>query len=369
MMAVRKWFLGILLGVIAAPALAQDTTAIQPWTCPVGFEGQALHVYNWTTYVAEDTISNFEQLCGVTVTYDTYDGLDTLVTALQGGNPGYDIAVPTDYTIPDLISEGLLEPLDLSKIKNFVANVSADLTHPWYDPDNHYTVPYQWGTIGIGYDHNKVGQDVNSWNQLFQYQGPVAWLDDRRSMFGIALKMLGFDPNSSSPDEVNAAKQFLIDNGKNLHEIAPDDGQEKLVRGEDDMVIEYSGDIFQKIDECSSDPSCKADYRYVIPQEGAIIWVDNVVIPKGAPNIALAHAFIDYLLDAQVGADISNYTSYATPNQKAIDMILIDEDLFNNLAIYPSDEVRKNLFSIKPDPSTDQLYDTAWNELKTALGK
>jgi spermidine/putrescine transport system substrate-binding protein len=366
-MTARKWLLGLLLGCMTLPVMAQDTT-VQPWTCPTGFEGQTLHVYNWTTYVAEDTISNFERLCSIQVTYDTYDGMETLLTALQDGNPGYDIAMPSDYVIPDLIDGELLESLDLSQIPNF-ANVSPDLTNPWYDPENQYTVPYQWGTIGIGYDRNKVGEDVTSWNQLFQYRGPVAWLDDKLSMFGIALQMLGFDPNSSSTEEVNAAKQFLIDNGKNLNEIAPDDGQEKLVRGEDDMVIEYSGDIFQKIDECSSDPNCQADYRYVIPQEGAIVWIDNVVIPKDAPNVALAHAFIDYLLDAQVGADISNYTSYATPNQRSLDMSLIDEDLFNNSAIYPSGEVRKNLFSIKPDPSTDQLYDDAWNALKTALGK
>lgn len=367
-MAARKWLLGLLLGCITLPALAQDTTMVQPWTCPTGFDGESLHVYNWTTYVAEDTISNFERLCRVQVTYDTYDGMETLLTALEDGNPGYDIAIPSDYVIPDLVGGELLEPLNLNQIPNF-ANISPDLTNPWYDPDNQYTVPYQWGTIGIGYDRNKVGEDVTSWNQLFQYRGPVAWLDDKLSMMGIALKMQGLDPNSSTAADVEAAKQFLIDNGKNMNEIAPDDGQEKLVRGEDDMVIEYSGDIFQKIDECASDPTCEADYQYVIPQEGAIVWIDNVVIPKDAPNVALAHAFIDYLLDAQVGADISNYTSYATPNQQSLNLSLIDEDLFNNAAIYPSDAVRVNLFSIRPDPSTEQLYDDAWNELKTVLGK
>jgi spermidine/putrescine transport system substrate-binding protein len=368
-MAVRSYLLGLMLGIIIVPGvMAQDATSVEPWTCPVGFEGQTLRVYNWTTYVAEDTISNFEQLCGVTVTYNTYDSAETLVQVLEDGADRFDIAVPSDYVIPDLVEANLLEPLDLNQIPNF-ANISPDLTKPWYDPDNAYSVPYQWGTIGIGYDRNKVGQDVTSWNQLFQYSGPVAWLDDLRAMLGISLNMLGYDPNSVNPDEVNAARDFLIDNGANLTTIAADDGQEKLVRGEDDMVIEYSGDIFQKIDECSSDPNCKADYRYVIPQEGAIIWVDNVVIPRGTQNFALAHAFIDYILDAQVGADISNYTSYATPNQTSIDLSLIDEDLINNLAIYPSEAVRQNLFSIKPDPSTDQLYDDAWNALKSALGK
>jgi spermidine/putrescine transport system substrate-binding protein len=369
---VRKFITFVLLGCLALPVMAQDTsqesTSPQPWMCPSGFDGQTLHVYNWTTYVAEDTISNFEKLCAVTVTYDTYDGMDALTEALGNGNPDFDIVVPSDYVIPDLINAGLLIPIDLGKIQNF-QNVSFDLMNPWYDPGNRYTVPYQWGTIGIGYNHNKTGVDVTSWQQLFQYQGNVAWLEDKRSMLGIALKLLGFDPNSSKADEVNAAKQFLIDNSKNMNAIAPDDGQERLVRGEDDMVIEYSGDIFQKIDECSSDPNCKADYRYSVPQEGTIIWTDNVAIPKGAKNIPLAHAFIDYLLDPQVGADISNYTSYATPDQQSIDMKLIDEDLLNNTAIYPSEDVRKNLFKIQPDPTTESLYDNAWNEIKTALGK
>src|SRR5262249_42290433 len=145
------------------------------------------------------------------------------------GNTDYDIVVPTDYAIPDLISSGLLEPLDQSKIPN-LSNASSDLLNPWYDPGNHYTVPYQWGTIGIGYDHNKVGQDVTSWYQMFNYSGHVAWLEDGRSMLGIALKLLGFDPNSSKPDEVNAAAKLLEDNGKNVTVIAADDGQERLVR-------------------------------------------------------------------------------------------------------------------------------------------
>src|SRR5262249_40230186 len=156
------------------------------WTCPDGFQGQTLNVYNWTTYVAEDTIGNFEKLCGVKVVYDTYESNDALLARVKDGNPGYDVAVPTDYEVANMISLVLLEPLDQSKIQN-LTNVSDSLKSPWYDPGNKYSIPYQWGTVGIGYNTDKVGKEVTSWQDMFNYSGPVAWLDDDRAMMGIAL--------------------------------------------------------------------------------------------------------------------------------------------------------------------------------------
>lgn len=357
---------------VRAQDATPDATAaadLKPWTCPDGFQGQKLSVFNWTTYIAEDTVSNFEKLCGVTVTYDTFDSNDSLIARLRQGNPGYDIVVPTDYIIPTMISENLLEKLDQSKIPN-MKNISPDLANPGYDPGNEYTVPYEWGTIGVGYDYNKVGEEITSWNQVWNYtKGPVEWLEDKRAMLGIALKNLGLDPNSDNPDDINKAKDFLIEHGKNVSVIAQDDGQEHLAKGEADIVVEYSGDIFQKISECKADPNCKADFRYVVPQEGANLWVDNLAIPAGAPNKALAEVFIDYILDPQVGADISNFVTYASPNQAAIDAGLINKEQLEDPAIYPTEETRKNLFIIKPNPDAEQLYNDAWDEVKINVGK
>ena len=348
-----------LLTVCVAPALAQTDF----WTCPNGFAGQTLNVYNWTTYIAEDTVSNFERLCGVHVQYATYASDTDMIAELEQGNSTYDIVVPTDVNVTTMIGEGLLNPLNLAKIPDF-ANISDQFKNPLYDPNNVHTIAYQWGTIGVGYNRTKVGKDITSWNDVFNYDGPVAWIDYPRQMLGIVLKLLGDDPNTSDRDQIKTASQFLIDHSKNLYAIAPDTGQDMLAAGQADIVIEYSGDIFQVISDCKC-----SDFAYVIPNEGSVKWVDNLAIPKGAPNQALAEVFIDYVLVAQVGADISNFTAYATPNQTAIDDGLIEAQYLDNPAIYPSADVQTRLFSNKADPTLDQLYTDAWNTIKAAVGK
>ncbi|HLV13153.1 MAG TPA: spermidine/putrescine ABC transporter substrate-binding protein [Trueperaceae bacterium] len=320
-----------LLAAICGAFLATTASAQSEWTCPEGFAGQTLSVYNWSTYIAEDTIANFEAACDVRVIYDTYPTDDDMLVRLRQGNPGFDVVVPSDVVASLMIAEGLLEELDHARIPN-LANVAPTFLDLAFDPGNRYTVPYQWGTTGIGYNADRV-DEVTSWADLFEHDGPVAWLADTTQMLGVALIMTGHDPNSSDPDELEEAKRFLIDNGRNVVYIAGDDGQEMLARGEVDMVVEYSGDIFQVMDECECDT-----YGYVIPAEGANFWVDSLAIPRGAPNAALAHAFIDYVLDPHVGADISNYTAYGTPNQAALDLGLIDEELASDPGIYPSEE-------------------------------
>jgi len=367
---MRKVIFLICVLIVALPVFAQDATPeatmmpeSAPWTCPDGFQGQTLSVFNWSTYVAEDTVSNFEAACGVTVVYDVYDSNEALIARLSGGNPGYDIVVPTDHAVADMVSRGMLQPIDLNNIPNF-ANIAESLKDAPYDPGNQYSVPYQWGTVGIGYLTDKVGETVDSWTQMFTYNGPVAWLEDKRTMLGIALLMIGDNPNSTNPDEVSAAKDFLIQNGANVLNIAKDDGQAMLERGDVDMTVEYSGDIFAVMDDCGCD-----NIAYSIPKEGTNLWVDNLAIPTDAPNKALAEVFIDYILDPHVGADISNYTAYATPNQASIDEGLIDPDLLSNTQIYPPQDVRDRLFQIQPIPDAEQYYNDAWDELKINLGK
>lgn len=365
---MRKLLFVLCLLLIAMPIAAQEATpeatmeALEPWTCPEGFEGQTLSVYNWSTYIAEDTIANFEEACGVSVVYDVYESNEALLARLRGGNPGYDLIVPTDYMVSIMIAEGLLEPIDHANIPN-IANVSETLLDGPYDPGNQYSLPYQWGTIGIGYNQEAVGEEVTSWTQLFEYDGPVAWLEDLRGMLGIALNLLGYDPNTTNPDEIAEARDFLINNGANVVAIAQDDGQALLERGEVDMTIEYSGDIFQVIDEAGD------QFAYVIPDEGTIVWIDNMAIPTGAPNHALAEVFMDYILDPQVGADISNYTAYASPNQAAIDFGLIDEELLLNRGIYPGEATQERLFFIQDRPEVEQAYNDAWDEIKILLGR
>lgn len=191
--------------------------------------------------------------------------------------------------------------------------------------------------------------------------------------------MLGLNPNTTDQAEIDVAKAFLTENGSNVISIAPDDGQEQLARGEVDMVFEWSGDILQVIAQCAEDTACTSDFRYVIPEEGSIAWIDNMSIPVGALNPALAHAFIDYILDPKVGADISNFTAFSSPNQAAIDAGLIDEALLNDPALYPGEVQMENLvFVLTPTGTTEdgqdlmavteQLYGDAWDEIKIGIG-
>lgn len=359
-------FATLTMGIVGVQAQDDTTTS---WTCPEGFAGQTLSVYNWSTYVAEDTISNFEALCGVTVVYDVFESNESLLSRLRQGNPGYDIIVPTDYMVQLMITEDLLEPLDHSLIPNF-ANLIPELTNQAFDPENRYSVPYQWGTQGFGYNLDRTGEPITTWEQFFNYPGPVAMLEDPRGTIGVALLLLGYDPNSQNSAEIAEAAQYIINHGSNVVALAKDDGQAYLERGDVDVVVEYSGDIFQVIDSCDqAGDACTTTYGYAIPEEGGVVWVDNMAIPTGAPNPALAHAFIDYILDAQVGADISNYTAFATPNQAALDAGLIDPELLENPGIYPSDETLARLFFVEEVPDAEIDYIDAWDEIRIALGR
>jgi spermidine/putrescine transport system substrate-binding protein len=354
----------VLTAALVLAATGVGTAAAQSsWTCPDGFAGQTLSVYNWTTYIAENTIADFEAACGVRVIYDTYPTDGDMLARMRQGNPGYDVVVPSDVIVPLMLEEGLAVPLDHGRLPN-LANVAPTFLDLDFDPGNAYSVPYQWGTIGIGYDVEAVGTEITSWRQMFEYDGPVSWLEDVRPMFGVVLSMLGHDPNTGDPELIAEAKDYLIANGGNVVYINQDDGQEILLRGEAHIVVEYSGDIFQIIDECDCDR-----YAYVIPEEGANFWVDNLVIPTGASNPDLAHVFLDYLMDPQVAADIANYTAYGSPNRAAIQAGLIDAELLDDPGVYPGAETEARLFRVVQDAELEQLYNDAWDEVKIFVGR
>jgi len=365
---------------LSLPVFAQDDAIKTTWTCPAEVvelvqslpeSDRVLNWWNWTTYEADNTRSDFGALCGVTVNEDNFANNEEVIAKLRQGNPGYDLIVPTSSSVELLIREGLVQPVDLSKIPNF-ANVSVHLVDPVYDPGNQYTVPYQWGTLGVGYNKEAVGKEVTSWDDVWSFDGNVAWIDDPQGMMSIALNLLGKDPNSKDAGDIAAARDFLVERGGNVRALAADDGQEKLLSGEMDLVVEYSGDIFQIIINCNENPDqgCADKFDFVLPEEGTIRWVDNLAIPMDAPHYELALAFMDYILDPQVAADISNYTAYATPNQKAIDEALILPEYLESEIIYPTDESASKLFAaLDVGQEATRLYNDAWTELRTLLGQ
>lgn len=347
-------------GTAAAPTTASGDNGPAPTAAPASADKE-LNVYNWSTYIAPDMIPAFEQMYGVKVNYDLFADNDELLAKIQPGNPGYDIIVPTDYMVTIMINQNLLEKLDKTKIKNF-DNIDPTFLNPPYDPNNDHCVPYQWGTIGLGYNKKKVGKTLDSWSVMFDgsYPQRKSWLTDSRAVIGTALIYLGLDPNSTNPDDIAKARDLLISTKKDIKAFAPDTGQDLLNQGDVDIAFEYSGDIFQIMAGSGSSPG-NTDIDYVIPKEGAILWTDNLCIPTGAPHPDLAHKFIDFILDAKNGAELSNYTAYGTPNKASLPMI--DEQYRNNPGIYPSDETKKHLYFQKSLGEADKLFDDAWTKL------
>lgn len=341
--------------------LAYDPSRIA-WTCPEGFEGQTLNVFNWATYIGSNTIATFEALCDVTVIYDVYDNNEAMVARLRNGNPGYDIAFPTEYIIPVMIREDLIAPIDAEKIPN-LANIAPRWRGMFFDPNDEYTVPYMWGTTGIAYNTERVTEVPDSWMDIFEHDGPVAWLGDPRTMLSVALNVLGFDPNSTDAEEVEQARDFLVANAGNLIAAALDDGQALLERGEVDMTVEYDGDIYQLINDCA----CET-YGYVLPQEGAILNIAAMVLLKDGPNPDLAMAFMDYVLDPYVNGQITNEITYPTANQAAIDGGFVDEALLNS-PIYPDLDTIPESYFLEYIGDADVFYNNAWDEALILIGK
>ena len=332
---------------------------------------QELHIYNYTTYIADDTISNFEKLYNVKVSYDTYETSDVMLAKIQAGNPGYDIIVPPDYDIPLLVKAGLLQPLDVSQLSNFTQNATKRFVNPPYDPGNKYSVAYQWGTIGIGFvpaATAKLGHAPTSWADLFdpKLKARAAVLNSPRETIAIMLNFLGKDPNSTKKADLDAVKAYLIAHKDVIARFHDSDGQISLAKGEVDAISDWSGDMFQVI----ADPAnAKANLQYIIPKEGTVIWTDNMAIPKGAPNKDLAMKFINYIYDSRVAASISNYTGYGTPNQAAIDQKLIDAASLANPSIYPPADVEAKLFVLSDIGDAQTLYDQEWADIKAAVSQ
>ena len=326
-----------------------------------GAEEKKLNLYNWDTYIGENTVSNFVKKFGMKVQYDLYANNEELFAKLKEGNPGYDLIWPSDYLVESMIILNKLMPIDHGKIPN-IKNIDPDpnFSNPAFNPGLKYGVPYMWGTMGVGYRKSKVKEPPRSWKSLLdsdEFSGRIALLDDPRATIGITLKYLGYTMNSINPDEIAKARDLLIKQKKHIKSFSGDSGQDLLLSGECDIVQEWNGDIIQVMEEDD-------DLAYIVPDEGTNVWQDNVCIPVGAPHPDNAHVFINYVLDAKVNADIANFIHYGTPNAAAKKYVL-KEDL-ENPAIYPPPEVIAKSEAIVDVGDNARLYDEAWVAIQAA---
>jgi spermidine/putrescine transport system substrate-binding protein len=322
-----------------------------------------LSVYNFSTYIDPAVVKEFEKKFNAKVKYDTFESMDDLYAKLKPGNPGYDVIFPSDYMVTIMGKENLVEPLNLDNIPN-LKNIDPKFLKPPFDPNNQYSVPYQWGTMGMGYNIKKTGGEIDSWKTVFDSPKKlkISLMDESRTMMGAILIYLGYDANTKNPEEIDKARDFLIEHKDKISAFAPDTGQMLLDQGEVDVAVEWSGDIFQVMEENS-------DLRYTIPKEGTVIWMDNIAIAKGSPNKVLAEKFINFLLEPEVGAKISNFVKYATPNKASLEKNLIVKEDVKNPGIYPASETFGKLTFISDVGEANRFYDRAWTEIKAGIGK
>lgn len=356
----------VLIALFAVlPTGAQDDDAPREgeieWVCPQDFSGQTLAVYNWASYIGDSTIPEFERLCNVRVTLDFYDTNETLIARMRQGNPGFDVAFPNDYAIEIMIREGLIQKLDFNNIPN-AQNISERWLGQYFDPNNEYGVPYLFSSFGVAYNREKVAE-ITSWAQVYEHDGAVVWIDDYRGAFAPVFLMRGQSASTTDPQEIRSAAEFLRANSGNV--IAVTGGfKEILGSGETDILMTYSAEAFDLMEECECDT-----FAYVVPQEGGIIDVTNAVILTGARNVRLAEAFIDYLNDPYVAAQITNDTAYPTTNQAAIDSGYIKPSYLSNPAVFIPEEAFERLQFYLPVDDVEELYGQLWEEILIFMGQ
>jgi spermidine/putrescine-binding protein len=319
--------------------------------------GKRLNLYIWSAYISDEIVNKFEKQTGIDVRYDTYDSNEALLEKLQSGVAEYDIAVPSDYLARILIKQGLLTTLDHQKIKG-IENLAPRFRDMPFDPNNGHTIPYLWGTTGIGYNKTKVTDPVDSWGILWnpKYKDRILMLDDLREVFGAALKWKGHSINSKDPGELKEAKELLIQQKPLVKTYNSASFDEILLSGDVWLAHGWSGQLAKAADQ-------NRDLAYVVPKEGGTIWVDNMGIPKGAKHLEEAYAFINFVLTPENAAAITNFSGYSSPNEAAKQFI--NPEILHDSARYPDDQTLSRCEFLKDLGETSTLLDRYWTEIKS----
>lgn len=304
------------------------------------YGSDTLKVYNWGEYIGENVISNFEKEFGVKVVYEVFDSNEMMYTKLQAGD-SYDVLVPSDYMIERLIKEDMVQELDLSLIPN-ISNLADGVKNLPYDPDNTYSVPYFWGSVGIVYNQNNVDLadlEAEGYSILkdTKYAGKIYMYDSERDSFMVAFKALGYSMNTQNEDEIQAAYEWLLEQRQTMDPAyVADEVIDGMINGNKDMAVVYSGDAATILAE-------NDDMRFFMPNEGTNLWSDAMVIPANAENPKLAHEFINYILSYDASLDNSETVGYASSNQEVLDELSSEGGYFEgNEAYLPRDGYDKD---------------------------
>ena len=296
-----------------------------------------LTVYNWGEYIDPELIDAFEEETGIHVIYETFDSNEAMYTKVQQGGSSYDIAVPSEYMIETMIEDDMLIELDRSLLPN-MANIDPYFLDLPFDPGNKYSIPYFWGTVGIVYNPTMVPDDLTfeSWEDLWdeRLKGKVFLVDGSREVMGMGLNSLGYSLNLKDEEALRAATDKLVGLTPNVKAIIGDEITPLMINNEATVALTWSGQAADMMWE-------NEELDFAVPKEGSNLWFDNFVIPKTSTNVEGAHAFINFMLDAENNAQNADYVGYSTPNAAAWE--LMDEEVIADERFYPSIELRDRL--------------------------
>ena len=314
--------------------------------------GTTLKVYNWGEYIDEDVISMFEDETGIKVIYDTFETNEDMYTKLKAaGNNSYDVCIPSDYMIKKMLDEDMLAELNIPNYKYIDEKYKKQV----FDPEDKYSVPYMWGTVGLAINTDLVKDEITSWNVLWdeKYEKQILGIDSERDAIGLTLKYLGYSLNSKDENELNEAKNALISQKKNILAYVGDQVKDKMLNEEAAIAILWSGDgiVLEQTDQ---------KFKYIIPEEGSNYWIDSAVILKNCQNKAGAEAFINFLCRPDIALKNVEYICYSTPHTEAYNML--SDDMKNNSAAYPPDEIiaKCEIFENLSDVEIMQKYSKIW---------
>jgi len=344
------------------PTEAPQSTEV-PLPPTEGPQSTEVNLYAWSEYIPQDLLDGFTAKTGIKVNYDTYSSNEELLAKLQAGASGYDVIIPSDYVVSIMVKQGLLEPLDMSKVPNF-KNIGDAFKNLEYDPGNKYTVPYQWGTSCLVVDTSKVTRPITKWADLWdpEFKGKVVLLDDEREVLGMVLSVLGYDKNSTDPAQLEEAKTKFSELLPNVRLFDSDSPKTALLAGDVWLGQTWNGEAAIAHGE-------NPNIAYIFPEEGCTIWYDNLAIPKGAPHVDASVSLIDYILSPEASILISKEFPYSNPNQAALDLLKTDdpaiyESYMSYPATNPTPEDMKRLYIIKDVGDATALWDRVWTEVK-----
>lgn len=362
----------------APPAAAGTAPAAPAAPAAAGAEPKVLNVLNWSDYIAEDTVANFEKETGIKVTYDVFDSNEVLEAKLMTGKSGYDVVVPSLTFLARQIQAGVFLPLDKSKLSN-LANMDPAIQSliAQNDKDNTYSANYLWGTTGIAYNEDMLkarlgdAAPIGDWKMIFEPEYiskmtdcGVYILDTPSEILPIALLYLGEEPNSFDPAVIQKGVDLMQKIRPYITQFHSSQVVDALANGDACLAIAWSGDVLQAANR-ATEAGKGVKVGYSIPKQGAPVWFDMMAIPKDAEHPNNAHLFINYILRAEVMAGIQNFVQYASGNAAAKPMV--DESIRNDPRIYPTAEVQATLFSLAViPPEVDRIFNRSWTTVKTS---